>query len=162
MTTPGESNTNIGILDELAERLGNFHESGRALADCLHTRDITRQTDLSMIEAAKHMHNKLLEKASDDLERVTPQLRQSLHAEATQNKRRYPRPETSIEKSCLRPEAPSERRCSLAETLVEKPCSRSETARQSVLRVDRWSKMQKELCLCTDLESGSTSSRSPS
>ena len=42
-------------LDELAERLGNFHECARALIDCLHTRDITRQTDLSMIEAAKHM-----------------------------------------------------------------------------------------------------------
>ena len=46
MTTPGESNTNPGILDELAERLGNFHESARALAESLHTHDITRQTDL--------------------------------------------------------------------------------------------------------------------
>ena len=125
MTTPGESNTNIGNLDELAERLGNFRESVRALADCLHSRDITRQTDLSMIEAAKHMYHKLLEKASDDLERVTPQTRESLHAEATRNKRRCPRPETSNEKSCPRAKAPSERPCSPAETLVETPCSRS-------------------------------------
>ena len=45
MTTLGESNTNPGILDELAKRLGDFHESARALADCFHTRDITRPTD---------------------------------------------------------------------------------------------------------------------
>ena len=57
MTTPGEPNRTPGIL-ELAERLGNFHESARALADCLHTRDITRQTDLSMIEVAEHMCHK--------------------------------------------------------------------------------------------------------
>ena len=30
MTTLGESNTNPGILDELAERLGDLHESARA------------------------------------------------------------------------------------------------------------------------------------
>ena len=72
MTTPGESSTNPGNLGELAERLGNFHESARALADCLHTRDITRQTDPSTIKAAKQMYHKLLEKASDDLERMTP------------------------------------------------------------------------------------------
>ena len=72
MTTPGESSTNPGNLGELAERLGNFHESARALADCLHTRDITRQRDPSTIKAARHMYHKLLEKASDDLERMTP------------------------------------------------------------------------------------------
>ena len=32
---PAETNPSRGILDELAERLGNFHESARALADCL-------------------------------------------------------------------------------------------------------------------------------
>ena len=116
-----------GNLDELAERLGNFHESARALAVRLHTRSITRQTDLSMI-AVKHICHKLLGKTSDDLERVTPQPREGLHAEATRDKRRCPRPETSNEKSCLRTEAPSKRPCSPAETLVEKPCSRPETA----------------------------------
>ena len=34
-TVSDESNTNHGLLDELAERLGNFHESARALASCL-------------------------------------------------------------------------------------------------------------------------------
>ena len=71
-TTPGESSTNPGNLGELAERLGNFHEGARALADCRHTCDFTRQSDLSIIEAAKHMYQKVMEKASDDLERVTP------------------------------------------------------------------------------------------
>ena len=45
MITLGESNTIPGILDGLAERLGNFHASTCALADCLQTRDITRKTD---------------------------------------------------------------------------------------------------------------------
>ena len=40
-----ESNTNRGILDELAERLGNFHDSARALASCLQTRYVTRKTE---------------------------------------------------------------------------------------------------------------------
>ena len=66
-TVPAESNPNRGILDELAERLGNFHESARALADCLQTRDVTRTTDQSMIEAVKRMFHKLLGEASGDL-----------------------------------------------------------------------------------------------
>ena len=32
---PAETDPSRGILDELAERLGNFHESARALACCL-------------------------------------------------------------------------------------------------------------------------------
>ena len=81
-----------------------------------------------MIEAAKHMYQELLEKASFDLERVMPLPRESLQAEATRDKRRCRRSETSNEKSCPRTEAPSKRPCSLEETLVEKPCSRPETA----------------------------------
>ena len=50
-----ESNTNRGILDALVERLGNFHESARALTDCLQTRNVTRKKDQSMIDAAKCM-----------------------------------------------------------------------------------------------------------
>ena len=46
-TMLAESNLNREILDELAERLGNFHESARALADCLQTHDVTRKTDQS-------------------------------------------------------------------------------------------------------------------
>ena len=34
-TMPAKSNLNRGILDKLAERLGNFHEGACALADCL-------------------------------------------------------------------------------------------------------------------------------
>ena len=82
------SNTNRALLDELAERLGNFHESARALADCLQTRNVTRKTDKSMIEAAKCMFHKLLGEASDDLERVTPLSRKSLHIETTRNAQR--------------------------------------------------------------------------
>ena len=51
---------------------GIFHESARALADCLQTRDVTRKTNLSMTEAAMCMFHKLLGEVSDDLERVTP------------------------------------------------------------------------------------------
>ena len=101
------------ILDELAERLGNFHGSARALASCLQTRDVTRKTNQSVIEAAKCMFLRLLREASDDLERVTPQTRVSFHIEITRNKHRYSRSET-----------PSEKPCSRSETLVEKSCSR--------------------------------------
>ena len=128
MTTLGESNTDPGILDELAERLGNFHESARALADCLHT--VSRQTDLSMIEAATHMYHKLLEKASNDLERVTPQPRESLHAEATRDKHRCPRPETS------RAEILTGRPLSRFETQVEESRSHSETSSSCTVELE--------------------------
>ena len=39
------------IFDELAERLGNFHDS--ALASCPQNRNVSRTTDQSMIEAPK-------------------------------------------------------------------------------------------------------------
>ena len=94
--TPGESSANPGILDELAERLGNFHDGARALADCLQTRDVTGKTDQSMMETAKCMFHKLLGEASDDLERVTPHPRESLQTG------RYSRPETPSEKPCSR------------------------------------------------------------
>ena len=110
-----ETNPSRGILDELVERLGNFHESARALASCLQNHDVSRKTDQSMIEAAECMFHKLLREASDDLERVTPRLRESLCAETTQNKRR-----------CSRSETPSEKPCSRSETLIGKPRSRSE------------------------------------
>ena len=72
-TMPAGTNLSREILDELAERLGNFHDSARALASCLQNRDVSRKTDQSMIEAAKCMFHKLLGEASDDLECVTPQ-----------------------------------------------------------------------------------------
>ena len=100
---PAETNQSRGTLDELAERLGNFHDSARALASCLQNHDISHKTDQSMIEAAKCMFHKLLGVASDDLERVTPRSRESLCTETTQNKRRCSRPETPSEKPCSRP-----------------------------------------------------------
>ena len=135
---PDEPNLNRGILDELAERLGNFHESARALADCLQTRNVTRKTDQSMIEAAKCMFHKLLGEASDDLERVTPQSCKSLHRETIRKAHRCPcsetvsgkpssRSETLVEKSCSCPETVSEKPCSRSEKLVEESCSPSET-----------------------------------
>ena len=55
-----ETDPSHGILDELAERLGNFLESARALASCLQKHDVTRKTEQSMIEAARCMFHKLL------------------------------------------------------------------------------------------------------
>ena len=86
-TTPAGTSQNREIIHELAERLGNFHDSARALANCLQTRDVARETDQSMIEAAKCMFHKLLGETSDDLERVTLQSLESLHIETTRYKR---------------------------------------------------------------------------
>ena len=55
-----DADPNRGILDEQAERLGNFHESARALVDCLQKHDVSRETDQSMIEAAWCTFHKLL------------------------------------------------------------------------------------------------------
>ena len=118
-STSAGTNLNRDILDELTERLGNSHDSARAMASCLQTRDVTRNTDQSMIEAAKYMLHKLLGEASDDLECVTPLSRKSLHVETTRNQHR-----------CSRFETPSEKPCSRSETLVEKSCSRFETTNE--------------------------------
>ena len=117
MTLPAEWNLNRGILDELAVRRGNFNASARALADCGQTRDVTRKTDQSMIEAAKFMFHKLLGEASDDLEGVTSQPHESLQKETTRNAHRCSRSATASEQSCSR-----------SETLVGKCCSRPETS----------------------------------
>ena len=113
--TSAETSTSRGTLDDLAERLGNLHESARAPASCLRNHDVSRKTDQSMIQAAKCLFHKLLEKASDDLARVASQPRESLHAEATRDKRR-----------CSRSETPSEKPCSHPETLTNKLRSRFE------------------------------------
>ena len=122
-TTPAGTNLNREILDELAERLGNFHDSARASASCLQTRDVTRKKDQSMIEGAKCMFLKSQGGASDDLERVTPLSRENLHIETTRNKHRCSRSETPIEKPCSR-----------SETLVEKSCSRPERPSEKYVR----------------------------
>ena len=69
-TTPAGTNLNREILDELAERLWNFHERARALACCLQKHDVSRKADQSMIVAAKCMFHTLLGDASGDLERA--------------------------------------------------------------------------------------------
>ena len=80
-TSPAGIILNREILDELAETLGNFRDSARALASCLQNRDVSRKTDQSIIKAAKCMFHKLLGEANDDLERVTPRSHESLHIE---------------------------------------------------------------------------------
>ena len=70
MNVSTESDTKQGTLSELAERLGNIHESANALTTCLQTRDTTRKTDQSMLEAAKNIFSELLEETNDDLDRA--------------------------------------------------------------------------------------------
>ena len=123
---PAETSPSRGILDELAERLGNFHESVRAMASCLQNHNVTRKTNQSVIEASKCMFHNLLGEASDDLERATPRTRESFCAETKQNKRRCARSETPRENPCPRPEALSEKPCSRSETLTGKLRSRFE------------------------------------
>ena len=77
---PAETNPSRGILGELAERLGNVHDSARALASCLQNHDVSRKTDKSMIEPAKCMCHKLLGetvtgKSFSRLETLTGKLR---------------------------------------------------------------------------------------
>ena len=79
-----ESNTKQGTLSELADRLWNFHECANALTNCLQTRDTTRKTDQSMLEAAKCMFSKLLEETNDDLDRAL-QPQETNRAQATGN-----------------------------------------------------------------------------
>ena len=98
-TTLAGTNLNREILDELEERLGNFHDGARALASGLQTRDVTRKTDQSMIAAAKCMFHKLLGEASENLERVTPQSRDSIRTETARSKHRCSPPEAPGEKS---------------------------------------------------------------
>ena len=82
------TNLNREILDALAERLWNFHDSARALASCLQTCGVTRKTDQSMIVAAKRLFIKLQGEASDDLERVTPQSHENPFIETQRSKHR--------------------------------------------------------------------------
>ena len=105
----------------------NFHESARAVESCLQNRDVSHKTDQSMIEAVKCMFHKLLGEASDDLECVTPQSHESLHAETTRYNYRCSRPETSSDEPCPRPETSSDEPCPRPETSNNEPCLRSET-----------------------------------
>ena len=137
-TTLVEPNTDSGILDELAERLGNFHESARALVDCLQTRNVNRKPDQCMIETAKCMFHKLLGEASDDLDRVTLQSREDLrtHTEYT-SMFSY----RDSERKTLFSRRDAGRKILFAPRDSKRSVSFSFRER-SVLRVDRWSKLQ--------------------
>ena len=113
--TLAETNPGHGILDELAERLGNFHESARALASCLQNHDVSRKTDQSMIEAANCTFHRSLGEASNDLERVTPRSRESLRIETPSEKPRS-HPETLTGKLRFRFKTPSEKSVSQTPT----------------------------------------------
>ena len=60
--TPAKTSKSCGTLDELAERLGSFHESVRVLANCLQKRDASHQTD--QYDRSDKVH-------VDDLDQVT-------------------------------------------------------------------------------------------
>ena len=111
-----ETNPSHGILDELAERLGSFHESARTLASCLQKHDVTRKT----IEAAKCRFLKLLEEASDDLERVTPRSRENLSScPETSTRKLRSRFEVPIKNSVWRTSTDTPMPQSLAESLEQ-------------------------------------------
>ena len=120
--TSTQTSTSRGTLDELAERLGNFHKSARALASCLQEHDVSRKIGQSMIEAAKCMFHKLLGEASDDLERVTPLSLKNICS----------RPETLTNKLSSRFEMPSDKSVWQTSTDTPMPQSSVESLEQVV------------------------------
>ena len=120
---PAKTSTSCGTLDELAEGLGSFHESARALASCLQKHDVPRRTDQSMIEAAKCMFHKLLGEVRDDLDRVTSQSQGGPYAEIKQNKQRCLRTAILEENPCPRSEQQSGK--SVHQTSTETPLPQS-------------------------------------
>ena len=132
VATPVKTSTSRGTLDELAERLGSFHESARALDSCLQKRDVSRKTDQSMIEAAKCMFHKLLEEARDDLDRVTPRSQEGLCTKIKQSKQRCSHTVILKENPCPRPEEPSEKSVHQVSTETPLPPSSTETLEQVI------------------------------
>ena len=179
ITKPAEMNTKQDTFSELAERHRNSRESANTLPDRLHTGDITSQTDPNVLETAKHLYHKLLRKAQDHIERMPPQPCESSLQEGHTGQTTMSSPrdiEGKIVPSTRRTEQRDlvlqQRRWSRNPVLVPK---RQATCfvlflRHSYHRVKSWNKLQvtifasnlSQLYLCTDLESGSTCSRSPS
>ena len=120
------------ILDGLAERLGSFHESARALACCLQKHDVSCKTDQSMIEAAKCMFHKLLGEVRGDLDRVTPRSQESLCTEIKLNKRRCSRAAILKKSPCPRPEEPSKESAHRTSTETPLPQPSAETPEQVI------------------------------
>ena len=115
MIASTESDSKQGTLSELAERLGNFHESANALTNCLQ-----------YPQDAKCMFSKLLEETNDDLDRAL-QPQEEHRARATGNGSRCSRAETSSESPCTSTEAVTVMPCSHFETEIEVIRSCSET-----------------------------------
>ena len=153
---PSKTSTSRGTLDELAERLGSFHESARALASCLQKHDVSRKTHQSMIEAAKCMFHKFLGEVRDDLDRVTPRSQEGLCAEIKQNKQRCSGTAILRENPCPRPEEPTEKSVHQTSTETPSPQSAAEIPEQVIGDDPR---KQLELSVpCTNLENENTSS----
>ena len=121
--TSVETDPSHGILDEPAERLGNFHDSARTLAFCLQKHDVSRKTDQRMIEAARWMFHILLGEARNDLDRLTPRSQEGLSTEIKQSKQRHAHTVILKENPGSRPEEPSEK--SVLETSTETPLPQS-------------------------------------
>ena len=107
-----KTSTSCETLHGLEERLGSFHESARALANCLQKRDVLRKTDQSMIEAAKCMFHKIAwRRQRTTWIRVTPQSQEGLCTEIKQNKQRCSRTVILRVNPCPRSEESSEQIC---------------------------------------------------
>ena len=131
-TTSVQTITSRGTLDELAERLRNFHDSARALGGCLQKHDVSRKTDQSMIEATRCMFHKLLGEARDDLDRLTPRLQEGLCTEIKQSEQRHSHAVILKENPCSRLEMPSENSVWRTSTDTPMPQSSSETSEHVV------------------------------
>ena len=114
-----ETHPSRGILDEQAERVGNFHESARAQTCRLQKHDVSRENKRSMIEAARCMFHKLLGEARDDLDPATPRSQESLCTEIKKSKQRCSHTVILKENLCPRPEEPSEKSVPLPESAAE-------------------------------------------
>ena len=151
-----KTSTSRGTLDELAERLGSFHEKARALATCMEKCDIHRKTDQSMIEAAKCMFHKLMGDVKDDLDRVTPQSQEGLCTEIKQNKQRCSRTVILKVNPCPRPEESSEQ--SVHQVSTETPVPQSSAVIPELSRMILGSSSSC-WCLIITWESGNTISK---
>ena len=155
--TSAETSTSCGTLDELAQRLGSFHESARALASCLQKHDVTSKTDQCVIEAVKYTFHKLLGEVRDDRDQVTPQSQEGLCAEIKQNKQRCSRTAFLKENPCPCPEEPSE--TSVHQTSTETPSSQSSA--RIAEQVSRMTLASSSSCryLSKNLQNGNTNSK---
>ena len=94
-------NLNCGVLDELAERRGNFHESARVLVRLSpDSQRFTRKTDQSMNRGSQ-VHVSQIAGRNEQMiwNAVTTQSRKGLHVKTTRNAHRGARSETMSDKT---------------------------------------------------------------